>query len=92
MLALFEVLKVGRISLPAHRRASFGAVRPRGPEKAVECVPVGKHYGRRVGHFGLLQVGAGFLFLHSRENRSNPSFKADAASAACFLLFIQRAA
>ena len=56
VLALLEVKKVGRSSLPTAQRASFGAVGPHGPEKQVECVPVGKHYGRQVGHFGWLRV------------------------------------
>ena len=47
-------------------------------------MPVGKHYGRRVGHFGLLRVGAELSFLHYCENRSNPSFKADAVERCMF--------
>ena len=47
-------------------------------------MPVGKHYGWRVGHFGLLRVGAELSFLHYCENRSNPSFKADAVKRCMF--------
>ena len=54
VLALFEVLKVGHISLPTKRHGlRLERSGLAGQKKQVERVPVAKHYGWRVGRLGL---------------------------------------